>query len=390
MGTLIRNTAELRSFNTKRVIDYARCHGAVTQKTLTEALDLSFATVANICNQLIIDGILQETGTDSSSGGRMPKLLSLVDSSRLTICLYLLRSDVYDISIADLAGRELSAQYVRTAGKLSVGDLIGRLNSVSGDMLSAMGRSRESVLGVAVAAPGIFDAETGLIVNSTDPLFENHPLKSALEQQFKLPVYVENESNLLAIAASRADDEGRSLNDLVYLYVGDGVGVGIISNGTLVTGSRGFGGEIEHIPIGERDFGCYCGNTGCVEPELIESGFLRKWSEAIGKSADELSWADFLATVNEGRPDGIAVVEENGRLIGKLLSILVNIFDPEVVYVGGIVEDFFAAIRPSIASELAARMVAHNLRTVPIVCDADYRSMMLKGCTELVFNEWRA
>jgi predicted NBD/HSP70 family sugar kinase len=405
MRTTIQNTAELRSFNMKRLIDYSRGHGAMTKKALSDALELSFATVSNICNQLLEDGILQETGIESSSGGRIPKLVSLSGMSRLTICLYLLRRDVYDISVADLSGREIRTEIVRTGGTLTMDELIGRFKSASDRMFADLGRDPHSAIGVAVAAPGIFNAETGCLINSTDPIFENRPLKAALENAFGLPVSIENESNLLVTAASRSLEAGKRSRDLVYLYIGDGVGVGIVSGGNLVTGSRGFGGEIEHLPIGSRNYECYCGNTGCVEPELIGSGFLRKWFEAGGGTQvlgtasgsgvesgaavnGAASWDDFVAAVRRKRPDALAVVDENGRLIGKLLSVLVNIFDPEVLYVGGIIEGFFDAIRPSILSELDSRVVAKDRRSVPVVFDADYHAMVLKGCTELVFSAW--
>ena len=116
-----------------------------------------------------------------------------------------------------------------------------------------------------MAAPGIYNKANACIINSTDPLFENQPLGEALERRYELPVYIENESNLLVTAASISDgvDEAKKLRDIIYLYIGEGLGVGIISDGGLVMGSRGLGGEIEHMPMGFRDYACYCGHSGC-------------------------------------------------------------------------------------------------------------------------------
>jgi predicted NBD/HSP70 family sugar kinase len=388
---MIKNTAELRSYNTKRIIDYVRWHGAITKKKLTSALELSFATVSTICNQLFSDGILEESGSDSSSGGRIPRLLSLREISRLTICLNLLRHGLYDISIADLMGKELCSETIHTDDLLSLNDLIERLIASARTMLRGMGRSFDGVLGIGVAAPGIFDHTSGRIVNSMDPFFENAPLKAALEARFGLPVCVENESNLLATAASLCGGGNNRLHDLIYLYVGEGVGVGIISNGTLVAGSHGMGGEIEHMPIGMRGFDCYCGNKGCVETELGERGFLRKFAEARGGDDAEASveWGAFLDAVRARRPEAMTVIEENGRLLGKLVSILINIFDPEIVYVGGIVEEIYGDLNPWMRKEIADRMAVKAGRNVPVTNDTNYRAMVHIGCTALVFNEWR-
>jgi predicted NBD/HSP70 family sugar kinase len=210
------------------------------------------------------------------------------------------------------------------------------------------------------------------------------------------------------MAAAAGKDGARSLSDVIYLYVADGLGVGVISGGRLVVGSRGLGGEIEHMPLGLRNYGCYCGQRGCVETELSEKGFLRKWAEAFGSgssladgpgsglavgrfggSAPRGEWKDFLAALVAGDEAARAVASENGRLLGRLISVLVNIFDPEVVYVGGIVGDFFETIRPEVESELGLRMVAGGLRKVAIESDADYRAMVLRGCAARAFSEWR-
>jgi predicted NBD/HSP70 family sugar kinase len=196
------------------------------------------------------------------------------------------------------------------------------------------------------------------IINSTNELYENQPLKDMFEKAFGLPAYIENESNLLAVAAALYDPKGSKTKDLIYLFIGEGLGTGIITNGSLVTGSKGLGGEISHIPIGCRGFKCYCGNEGCIETELTIEGFLKKYCGQEFQSCNNESqlWENFISQIESGDIRAMDVVEENGRLFGKLISILSNIFDPKIVYLGGITERIFEQLYPHMIEETRKRI----------------------------------
>ena len=257
--TSIQNTAELRSFNTKRIIDYLRCNDSATKNHLSDRLGLCFATVSNICNQLISDGILENVLSPKASGGRIPQLLLINPSSKYTLALDLTNKGSLDLAVVNLKSEVVAAKRVKSLSPDSIQRLLETIVDLSRETLSELQISSDRLLGIGVAAPGILYSNTECLINSTNPLFENMPLKSMLEKAFNLPIEIENESNLLAMAESlfRRSDETYN-KDIVYLFVGEGIGVGIISNGKLLTGSRGLGGEISHIPIGERNYLCTC------------------------------------------------------------------------------------------------------------------------------------
>jgi predicted NBD/HSP70 family sugar kinase len=387
----IQNTAELRSFNRKKIIDYLRTHETSTKRDLARQLDLSYPTVSTICNELIGGGILEQRGSESSSGGRSSLILALNDAGRFLIALDLLHPSRFAASVVNLRGEPIGTAHVEVDRGTSLEEAVESLYVTAMRMLDGLGRDISSVIGVGVAAPGIFNRSNGKIINSTISIFEERSVGSMLSARFGLPVHVEKESNLLVTAASLQGKNGARLGDVVYLYIDEGVGVGVISGGSLVTGSRGLGGEIEHLPIGRRGYECYCGNTGCVEQELIRRGFLRKYAEALGTAPDfsDREWDGFLKAAQSGEAAAAAVLDENGRLLGALVSVVINLFDPEVVYVGGIVEDFFEGMRPAAMAEIDRRIVAKAERQVALIADRDYQKMIVAGCCELVLREWR-
>lgn len=389
---MIQNTAELRSFNTKRIIDYLRCNDSATKNHLSDRLGLCFATVSNICNQLISDGILENVLSPKASGGRIPQLLLINPSSKYTLALDLTNKGSLDLAVVNLKSEVVAAKRVKSLSPDSIQRLLETIVDLSRETLSELQISSDRLLGIGVAAPGILYSNTECLINSTNPLFENMPLKSMLEKAFNLPIEIENESNLLAMAESlfRRSDETYN-KDIVYLFVGEGIGVGIISNGKLLTGSRGLGGEISHIPIGERNYLCTCGHCGCVETELALHGFLRKYMEDKGifSSSTSRDWDGFVKALLSGDTIAQAVLAENGRIFGKLISILINIFDPEVVYLGGITEAIFEHLYPHIDEEVRSRVIVPHLHKIPILKSVNYQRLIFKGCGELVFSKWK-
>jgi predicted NBD/HSP70 family sugar kinase len=391
MSDLIQNTAELRSFNTKKIIGHLRFNPPITKKELADQLNLSFATVSNICNQLVDDAILQDMDSEAFNGGRIPKLISINPFSKCILGFDLIQNGAVKVAIINLKGEIVRVSYDKLPGTKNLPEIIQLLYQKALEVLTQQKVGYENLLGIGVAAPGIFNKNSRTIVNSTNPVFENQPLQEMIEQVFNLPVCIENESNLLVVATALAVSRDFKNKDLIYIYIGDGLGTGIISNGKVVTGNSGLGGEISHIPIGEHSFDCYCGHTGCIETELSLQGFLKKYYQKIGQqpgNADQ-DWQQFLAAVIAQKPEALSVIAENGKLIGRLISVLVNIFDPEVIYIGGITESIFDYLYPHVMSEAKSRIIVNQMRDVSVFSSRDYETLIFRGCSEMVFDEWK-
>jgi len=386
MALSIKNTLELRKANTKLVVDHLRHLPFDTKKQIAGRLNLSFATASNICNYLADKNIIEADKMLESGGGRVPTAFRVKNDSWLSVGIDLTVSGHVSVGVINLKNE------IIFTGKVSYdkgSDVNAVLNVVRDMVENVKDKYPASIIpGIGIAVPGIYDKQSHRILNSTFPLFEQVELKQKADKIFAGKCYIENESNLLAKAVQQINHgraEGNS--DLIYIFVGEGLGVGIISNDRLLTGSRGMGAEIAHMPLGDTNLKCGCGNEGCVERELSFKGFLRGFfGERQDFSQDD--WKQFVREVKNGNERALEIVEHEGRLLGKVISILVNIFDPSIVYIGGIIDEIYEYIYACADAEAKKRTLMNDYRNVEIARTIDKNDLIFIGCNQLVFENW--
>lgn len=383
------NTAEIRSLNKKKIIDYLRRHPRQTRRQISDGLNLSFATISNLSSQMIADGILYSESSSKSKGGRIPGLISLSLRACCTLCIDLSKQDCARVSVLNLYGKVISDRSLPNMEACSYEDTLQSCHQNAMEMIAAMGMCVTDLIGIGVAVPGIMDLRRNVIVNSTYTKLEHRPLASDLEQLFGgLPCHVGNETNLMALAIRLDDPDNQNTRDMIYLYGDEGLGIGIMCGGNLIIGAHGFGGEINHWPLGTtRAYACYCGRTGCLETELSTSGFLRKYQDAHPERK-ALSWNDFVNAVTEKDEVALAVVAENGCLLGRLLTGLNGLFDPQTYWLGGCIVDIYPYILPFIQTEMRRGHTLSAGLDIPIHRSNNYEILALLGCEEMVFSHW--
>lgn len=388
MADFIQNTLDIRSANKKRIVGYLRKSAQAAKKDIAQALDLSFATVSNLGNTLIEDGFLEISAWQNSLGGRNTGLLSLNLHKHYYLGINIVNEGKVEIEVLNLRNEKVAADHSEVQDTGDPEMFAKNCARCVQRLLDKSGLRKQQLLGAGVALPGIINRPDGNLLNSTNAAWENKPILYALQQALNMPVYGENESNLLALASLRRHES--EISDFIYLFIGHGLGIGIIANGRLVSGKRGLGGEINHFPIGFRNYRCHCGHRGCVETELSLPGFLRKYGQECGDdiSYTDQAWNEFMTSVTLENGHALKVLHENGRLLGQLLSMLISVFEPQTIVIGGIVEDVFDKLYPDIIQELQSRMVLDVMKDIPVRKSSDYHELLLGGCGELVFGNW--
>jgi DNA-binding Lrp family transcriptional regulator len=166
----VKNTAEIRSLNTKKIIEYFRFNDPVTKKELSEKLGLSFATISNICNQLVEDRVLELTSSLSSSGGRIPNLLSINTNNTFILCLNLLKKGLLKAALVNLKNEIVTVKEQKIPAAETFEQLVTDLHQLSMDMLKEKGIQYNSTIAVGVAASGIFNKDSKSIVSYIFPI----------------------------------------------------------------------------------------------------------------------------------------------------------------------------------------------------------------------------
>jgi glucokinase len=268
-----------------------------------------------------------------------------------------LRKDMNLVIAIDIGGTQFRVALVSSEGAVlernsgligadqSPDRALARIREAAADMLARAGRERVRGLGVAIA--GLVTPGTGVLLTSPNlPTWYDTPLKEIWERELGLPAWVGNDANLAALGERRFG-AGRGSDDLIYITCSTGVGGGVITGGRLVTGSRGFAGEIGHMTIDIHGPRCRCGNVGCLEVMASGLAIARMAQErlAAGESSSLLELAngavgEISATlVAEAAGSGDLLASEVMNAAATNLGVgvvnLVHIFNPEIVIIGG-------------------------------------------------------
>ncbi len=231
----------------------------------------------------------------------------------------------------------------------------------------AHARSRGlTIAGAGVGAPGVIHADTGVVVKSPNfPDWNDFPLKQDLERELRLPVSVENDANAAALG-EQWRGAGRGIGSMIFLTLGTGVGGGIVLNGRIWHGADGMAGEVGHMTIVPEGRVCGCGNRGCLEMYVSSRGILQSYEEASGRS-HAVSSEDVYEAARAGEAAARKVMDETGRTLGIGIANLINIFNPEMVVIGGGVKDAWSLFIEEARAEIKRRAFAYPAERTRIV-----------------------
>ncbi|MEV0200874.1 ROK family transcriptional regulator [Nonomuraea sp. NPDC050691] len=334
---------------------------ATTRSDLARLTGLARSTISQRVDALIENGLVEETESGESTGGRPPRQLRLHTDGHAfagvdvgaTHC----RVALMDISGEVLA--ECEDPLLVTEGPETVLAHVERRLDL---LLAEAGRPRSALRALGMGVPGPVEYATGRPNNPPImPGWNDYPIP----EHFKdCVVLVDNDVNVMALGEHRNAFPGTS--HLLFVKVGTGIGCGIVAEGRLHRGAQGSAGDIGHIRVsGHDDAGCRCGNSACLEAVAGGAALARRLTE-LGVPAT--SGADVVALVQGGDTRALRLVREAGRHIGEVLAGLVNFFNPEVIVIGGVLsrvhEHLLAGIRETVYRR-SLPLATHHLSIVP-------------------------
>jgi glucokinase len=249
--------------------------------------------------------------------------------------------------IAIARGEILSRGYSPTPAQAGPDAVIASIFTTIEKNLSSGKVEPSQLLGIGIAAAGIIDCDNGKVVFSPNlPGWNEVPLQDAVEQRFGVPTYLGNDANLAALGEWRFGVKEKVAN-LIYITVSTGIGGGIIADGKLYTGACGTAGEVGHMTIDVNGPRCNCGNVGCWESLASGTALAREAVKQINQGANtsivELVNGDVsridakVISLAAEQGDELAreLISRLGYYFGVGLANLVNIFNPELILIGG-------------------------------------------------------
>ncbi|RZK90802.1 MAG: ROK family protein, partial [Pedobacter sp.] len=305
---------------------------------LSKLTQKSVPLVTSSVNSLIAEGFILEQGLAPSTGGRRASTFLLNPSHNKYLVAVAMDQLITRLIIYDLSGKAiLPVQHLEFNVEKDDLDVLIKFieNSINASKID-----RKYLLGIGIGMPGFVNVETGAN-NSYLKTKDGSTLQSYLKNALKLPVFIDNDSSLIALAELNFG-EAVGRKHVMVVNIGWGTGLGMIINGQLYRGSSGYAGEFSHIPLSDSDNLCSCGKRGCLEVDTsllvmadnAEKALLNgaeSSMQELFKDKSKHNGDHFLAAVNAQDPLAISILSKAAFKIGKGLSTLIHILNPECI-----------------------------------------------------------
>ncbi|MUP45086.1 ROK family transcriptional regulator [Gramella sp. BOM4] len=327
-----------------KIIKHLFLNGETSNSDICNRFNVSLPTLMSLINQLKEAEIVVKTGQGKSEGGRKPDLFGLREHLFFVLSIHIERASI-KLAIIDNNQSIISEKMVEKELSPSAA-IVEDLHKLSIDLLEDSKINEDQLMGVGISMPGLVSTEEGK--NFTYYLSEQEPisLQKKLEATFNKPVAILNDAKSACLAEFRYG-LARNKEDVLVISMDWGIGLGIIMGGKMHSGTSGFAGEFGHIPMTEDGKLCHCGKRGCLETEASGLALVQKAQEGLNNGQTSLL-NDLLKTkyeklepqviieaANKGDQFAISVISDIGIQLGKGISVLVQIFNPELIILEG-------------------------------------------------------
>lgn len=368
----LSNVNEKNAVLKQRILSLCIADGDYSISDFSKELDSSIPTITKLVSELIEAGYLKDLGKAGISSGRRPSIYGLNPDAG-----YIVGVDVrrYHISVAvtDFKGKIVDSQsdipFALTNTVESFHDLCNFILK----HITKLGIKKEQVLSYGLNLTGRVNHVTGYSYSYF--IREDKPIAATMESFLERPVYIENDSRAMCFGEYRAGI-GKNEQNMIFINVSWGLGMGMIMDGKLYYGKSGFSGEIGHVPLLSNDIICQCGKVGCLETEASGSALHREFIEKLAagrasilsekyRKGEEITIEDITDALADEDMLAIECIEHVGKTLGKALAGLINIFNPELVVIGGrlnVTGDYLLLPIKSAINKYSLNMVSKDSR----------------------------
>ncbi|MBO4340956.1 MAG: ROK family transcriptional regulator [Bacteroidales bacterium] len=340
-NTFLERKDNKNSLLKKNILFLCIEHGEHSISALSDAIGASVPTVTKLIGELMDEGFMIDLGKSGTSGGRRPSIYGLNPEAGYFIGVELRNSHAC-IAVTDFKGGLISFKddlpFRMTASEPAVHDLASKIR----EYISKENLEWNRIMGLGISMTGRVNPVTGY--SNTYSFDEHRTISRILEEDLGIHVALENDSRAMTYGEYLGG--GLKEKNMLFVNVSWGLGMGIIADGKLYYGTSGFSGEFGHFPILDNGQMCRCGKVGCLETGASGSAIVRMISEKLAsgrasvlqtkfKSEGKVNLNDIFDAVKTEDTLTIETIEKIGTNLGKGLAGLINIFNPQLVVIGG-------------------------------------------------------
>jgi predicted NBD/HSP70 family sugar kinase len=364
----------MREVNRAILLDVLRSGGQLSRSDVARQTKLAKPTVSAIIEQLISEGVVEETGLGEAmaNGGRRPRLLQYNGTAESYIGVQI-GVNRTTVALADGRGTILATTSGRTSPS-SPARTVAEVHRLAQKLARSARVPWSRVQAACVTVPGLVDPRGGVCVLAPNLHWEDVPLRELCETTLGIPVSLENTTRAAAVAEGRLG-AAVGCRSFVWVYAGTGIGAGAVIDGSLFYGHQGFGGEIGHCPVADNTLQCGCGRYGCLETVASTAAITRDALDAIARgepttlsaAGKEVDAESVALAASQGDALSVRLITTAGDHLGRGISYLLNVLNPEKAIIGGPLAMagplFLDAVRSSVASHALSQVCVEIVPT---------------------------
>jgi glucokinase-like ROK family protein len=337
----------VREINLATVLRYLQELPPLSRARLADLTGLNKTTVSSLIEELLERGLVHEVGLDTSGGGRPATLLEPNPEAGCIIGVAL-GVDFASVILTDFSGEIRWRRLQETDPTSGQEAILSQTLDLIDQAAAASQACHARLLGLGLATPGTVNVQEGILVFSPNLQWRDVPFRQIFHAHTGLPVFVDNDANAAALS-EHLFGVARQAQDFVFIFAGVGVGGGLFLNGELYRGAGGFAGEIGHTNFMVESYRppCRCGNRGCWETFSNQFSAIERVrgrlavgrnsliSRLMAEQGAPLTLPLIVQAADAGDPEVLEALAETGSAIGLGVANLINIFNPEMVVLGG-------------------------------------------------------
>lgn len=347
------------NFQKRKIIKQLFLYGAMTNTDLGKFVKLSTPKIISLLNELKNERLVEELGQGNSSGGRRPNLYGNKEDAFYIVGISI---NIYktSVSIFNAKNQKITDDQILSLTISHGTSIIDPIVEFTENIIREKMIPREKILGIGIEMPGMVDSVTG--INKTY-MVSDLPVAEVFRRKFELEVLIENDAKTRAFAELRFG-AARAKQNVLAIHLNWGIGLGIIVNGKLYKGRDGFAGEFGHLPMVDNGILCKCGKQGCLETiasgtaiaRMAREGMKAGRSSFLGQLIEEypekIEIRKVVQAATMGDQYSISILANVGHWLGKGMAYLIQIFNPELIILGGRMSEANQFILPPIQQSI--------------------------------------
>ncbi|KQA27639.1 transcriptional regulator [Vibrio metoecus] len=374
----------IKQINAGRVYKLIDQKGPISRIDLSKESELAPASITKITRELIDAHLIHETTVQEAISRGRPAVGLQTNNMGWQFLSMRLGRGYLTIALHELGGEVLIDTKI-DIHEIDQDDVLARLLFEIEEFFQTYSAQLDRVTSIAITLPGLVNSEQGIVLQMPHYNVKNLALGPEIYKATGLPVFVANDTRAWALA-EKLFGHAQDVDNSVLISIHHGLGAGIVLDGRVLQGRHGNIGELGHIQIDPKGKRCHCGNYGCLET-VASSQAIRDQVKArimTGETSclaiiEDISIEDICAAAADGDPLAVDVIQQLGRYLGAAIAIVINLFNPDKVLIGGVINQAKAILYPSIEQCIREQSLPVYHQDLQLVESRFYKQATMPG-----------